>query len=366
MTMSVSAGFDLGGTQIKYGLIDDAGTVLFKGKTPTPPTIRELMTLIGSQWEDLKKRAPGRIAAAGFGIPGIYNLKKKKILQSPNYADLDNFDLYPAIAEQIDAPFRVDNDANLAAFGEWKYGAGRGVSSLVFLTIGTGIGGGIVLGDKLWQGSCGYAAEIGHVVVNPDGELCKCGIHGCLETEASAPAIVRKYQALVKGRAFGSPLARGLFPRASTAEVDPRVKPGALTRDVNTRLSTAEADPQTKPGAPAAAGSGAAVTTEDIYYRAKEGEAAAREAFARAGYFLGIGLGMLINLLNPEKILLGGGVMTTGEYLLRPAVDEARKRSYPATFACCDIERASLGNDAGLIGAAAWGRENLESGEKTL
>ena len=306
--MPVVAGFDLGGTQIKYGLVDSAGTILFKGKTPTPPTIRELMTLIGSQWEDLKKRAPGRIAAAGFGIPGIYNLKKKKILQSPNYADLDNFDLYPAIAQQIDAPFRVDNDANLAAFGEWKYGAGRGVSSLVFLTIGTGIGGGVVLGDKLWQGSCGYAAEIGHVVVNPSGELCKCGIRGCLETEASAPSIVRKYQAL--------------------------------------------------------AGSGAPVTTEDIYYRANEGEAAAREAFARAGYFLGIGLGMLINLLNPEKILLGGGVMTTGEFLLRPAVEEARKRSYQATFACCDIERASLGNDAGLIGAAAYGRENPSAGEK--
>jgi len=310
MTMSVSAGFDLGGTQIKYGLVDDAGTVLFKGKTPTPPTIRELMTLIGSQWEDLKKRAPGRIAAAGFGIPGIYNLKKKKILQSPNYADLDNFDLYPAIAEHLDVPFLVENDANVAAFGEWKYGAGRGVSSLVFLTIGTGVGGGIVLGDKLWQGSCGYAAEIGHVVVNPSGELCKCGIRGCLETEASAPAIVRKYQAL--------------------------------------------------------AGSGAPVTTEDIYYRAKEGEPAAREAFARAGYYLGIGLGMLINLLNPEKILLGGGVMTTGEFLLSPAVEEARKRSYPATFACCEIERASLGNDAGLIGAAAWGRENLSASEKAL
>jgi glucokinase len=310
MTMSVSAGFDLGGTQIKYGLVDDAGTVLFKGKTPTPPTIRELMTLIGSQWEDLKKRAPGRIAAAGFGIPGIYNLKKKKILQSPNYADLDNFDLYPAIAEHLDVPFLVENDANVAAFGEWKYGAGRGVSSLVFLTIGTGVGGGIVLGDKLWQGSCGYAAEIGHVVVNPSGELCKCGIRGCLETEASAPAIVRKYQAL--------------------------------------------------------AGGGAPVTTEDIYYRAKEGEPAAREAFARAGYYLGIGLGMLINLLNPEKILLGGGVMTTGEFLLSPAVEEARKRSYPATFACCEIERASLGNDAGLIGAAAWGRENLSASEKAL
>ena len=304
--MSVYAGFDLGGTQIKYGLVDDAGTILFKDKTPTPPSIKELMALIGARWRELEKRASGPIAAAGFGIPGIYNLKRKRILQSPNYADFDDFDLYPAIAERVKAPFLVENDANVAAFGEWKYGAGRGASSLVFLTIGTGIGGGIVLGEKLWRGSCGYAAEIGHVVVNPSGELCKCGIRGCLETEASAPAIVRKYQSL--------------------------------------------------------AGKGERVTTEDIYYLAKDGEPAAREAFARAGAFLGIGLGMLINLLNPEKILLGGGVMTTGEFLLGPAVEEARRRSYPATFACCEIGRASLGNDAGLIGAAAWGRENLGAG----
>ena len=303
MTARVYAGFDLGGTQVKFGLIDDGGTILFKDKAPTPPSIRELLLLLGAQWKELEKRAPRPIASAGFGIPGIYNIQRKRILQSPNYADLDDFDLYPAIAEHIPVPFLVENDANVAAFGEWKYGAGRDVSSLVFLTIGTGIGGGIVLGDKLWRGSCGYAAEIGHVVVNPSGALCNCGIRGCLETEASAPAIVRKYQAL--------------------------------------------------------AGNKIPITTENIYYRARDGEPAAREAFAQAGAFLGIGLGMLINLLNPEKILLGGGVMTTGEFLLGPAVEEARKRSYPATFACCRIERASLGNDAGLIGAAAWGSENL-------
>lgn len=303
MTAPVYAGFDLGGTQIKFGLIDGSGAILFKDKSPTPSSIGELLTLIGDQWKELEKRAPGPVASAGFGIPGIYDLKRKKILQSPNIPGLDDFDLYPAIAAHIPAPFLVENDANVAAFGEWKFGAGRGVSSLAFLTIGTGVGGGIVLDDKLWRGSCGFAAEIGHVVVNPSGRLCNCGIRGCLETEAAAPAIVRKYQAL-------------------TGRESP-------------------------------------VSTEDIYYRARDGEPAAREAFAQAGAFLGIGLGMLINLLNPEKILLGGGVMTTGEYLLGPAVEEARRRSYPASFACCRIERASLGNDAGLIGAAAWGRENL-------
>jgi len=300
--MSVYAGFDLGGTQLKYGIIDGSGKILFKDKAPTPPTISELMALLESLWKSLQEKAPGKIMAAGFGIPGIYNLQKKKIFQSPNYADLDDFELHPAIAKFIGVPFWVDNDANMAAFGEWQCGAGRGVESMILLTIGTGIGGGIILDGKLWQGSCGYAGEIGHIVVNPGGLRCKCGIQGCLETEASAPGIVRKYISLRK-----------------TNE---------------------------------------SVTAEDIYYRARGGDKLARQAFAQAGHYLGIGLGTIINLLNPEKILLGGGVMTTGEYLLAPAVEETRRRSYKATFACCVIEKASLGNDAGLIGSASWAKVN--------
>jgi glucokinase len=301
--MSVVAGFDLGGTQLKFGLLDEDGRLILKDKAPTPPTIGGLMDLVGRLWRDLKAKSPAGIRAAGFGFPGIYNLRERKILQSPNYAGLDDFALYPEIGKVVDVPFLVDNDANMAAYGEWAYGAGRGVPSLVLLTIGTGIGGGIILDGKLWQGSCGYAGEIGHIVVNADGERCKCGIQGCLEAEAAAPAIVRKYEAL-SGR------------------------PGP-------------------------------VTAEEIYRRAEAGEKAAVTAYASAGRFLGIGLGMLINLLNPGMILLGGGVMTTGELLLRPAIDEARRRSYKASFACCPIERASLGNDAGTIGAAAWAKNNL-------
>jgi glucokinase len=297
------AGFDLGGTQLKYGLLDAEGRLVAKDKAPTPPTIGGLMELIGRLWRGLKATAPGSIRAAGFGFPGIYNLRDRKILQSPNYAELDEFALYPEIGRVIDVPFLVDNDANMAAYGEWAFGAGRGVSSLVLLTVGTGIGGGLILDGKLWQGSCGYAGEIGHIVVNADGERCKCGIQGCLEAEAAAPAIIRKY--------------------------------GALS------------------------GRTAPVTAEEIYRRAEAGDPAAIAAYASAGRFLGIGLGMLINLLNPGMILLGGGVMTSGELLLRPAVEEARRRSYKASFACCPIERASLGNDAGTIGAAAWAKNNL-------
>jgi len=301
----VFAGFDLGGTQLKYGLMDETGRLVLKSQAPTPSTIDGLMDLIASLWKDLKAQTPDTIRAAGFGFPGIYNLHDRKILQSPNYAELDDFDLYPEIGRVLDVPFLVDNDANMAAYGEWAHGAGRGVSSLVLLTIGTGIGGGIILDGKLWQGSCGYAGEIGHIVVNPEGERCNCGIRGCLEAEAAAPAIVRKYKAIL-GRTLVS-------------------------------------------------------TAEDIYKRAEAGEPAAIEAYAKAGYYLGIGLGMLINLLNPGKILLGGGVMTTGELLLRPTVEEARRRSYKASFACCPIERASLGNDAGTIGSAAWAKAGLSS-----
>jgi glucokinase len=300
--MSACAGFDLGGTQLKYGLIDAEGRILYKDKAPTPRSIEGFIRLVGEIWRSLKARSAEPILAAGFGIPGIYDLRSRKILQSPNYPGLDEFDLQPALARVIDAPLRVDNDANMAAYGEYAYGAGRGGSSLVLLTVGTGIGGGIILGGRLWQGGCGYAGEVGHIIVHPDGEMCNCGLQGCLEAEASATAIVRHYLR--------------------------------------------------------AAGSREPLTAEEIYHRAKSGDAAAGEAFGRAGFYLGIGLGILINLLNPEKILLGGGVMTTGELLLEPAVAEARNRSYKASFACCAIERASLGNDAGMIGSAAWALRN--------
>ena len=302
--MSVYAGFDLGGTQLKYGLIDGAGNILRRGKAATPSTIPELISLLESLWTELKNGAPRKIRGVGFGFPGIYSLKERKIFQSPNCPELDDFDLYPALAEMIEVPFWVDNDANMAAFGEWKRGAGKGVSSLVLLTIGTGIGAGVILRGGLWQGSCGYAGELGHIVVNPRGRRCKCGVQGCLETEAAAPAIVRNYRAQSASR-------RG------------------------------------------------PISAEAVYRLAEEGNEAALKAFAKAGYFLGIGLGIVINLLNPEKILLGGGVMTTGELLLAPAVDEARRRSYRASFACCSVERAALGNDAGMIGSALWARDNL-------
>ncbi|MFP4082129.1 MAG: ROK family protein [Candidatus Aminicenantes bacterium] len=302
--MSVYAGFDLGGTHLKYGLVNQKGKILFSSKQDTPEKIADLLNLIHSLWEDLKKKQKGEIGSCGFGFPGIFSLKEQKIYQSPNYPELDNFDLIPALSGFIDVPFRVNNDANMAAFGEFRCGAGQGAQSLILLTIGTGIGSGIILEGKLWQGKCGYGGELGHVTVNPEGEKCNCGSLGCLETEASAPKIVRNYRK---------------FKR-----IDEHI------------------------------------TAELIAKRAEKGDQQARRAYSTAGYYLGIGLAIIINLLNPEKIILGGGVMKSGQYLLPSALKEARRRTYQASYDCCRIEKAALGNQAGFIGAALWAKEQTQ------
>jgi len=301
--MPLYAGFDLGGTQLKYGLLDERLGLVFKSKAPTPPTMSGLLELFGSLWEELRNKERRTIKAVGFGIPGIFSLKEQKIYQSPNYSDLDGFDLRPAIARFIKVPFWIDNDANIAAYGEYRCGAGKGVRHLLLLTLGTGVGSGIIIDGELLHGSCGFAAEMGHIIVHPDGERCNCGARGCLETEAAAGPIVRNYRELAR--------------------------------------------------------SDESLTAEDVAKRARKGDTAARKSFERAGYYLGIGLGIAVNMLNPEMILIGGGVMDSGDLILPPALAEAGRRSYKASFACCTIERASLGNDAGLMGAAAWARDQL-------
>lgn len=304
MKPSLDAGFDLGGTRLKYGLVDRGGRLVRKGQAPTPGSMKELLSALKETWGQLKDNPPGRIRSCGFGFAGFYSRREKKILHSPNYPSLDGYPLVAAFRKFIDVPFRIDNDANMAAYGEFRHGAGRGARSLVLLTVGTGIGSGIILDGKLWQGEGGYAGEIGHITVNPEGEPCNCGGRGCLETEASAPKIVKNYQDL-------------------TGRTDVK-------------------------------------DSRDVHRLAKAGDREAVESFRKCAYYLGIGLGIVINLLNPKRILIGGGVVSAGRFLLGPAVEEARRRSHPVSFAGCRIERASLGNDAGLIGAAAWAR--LEAG----
>ena len=306
MTSAYDAGFDIGGTRLKFGLVDSDGRLVHKGRVRSPEAMTEILAVLEEAWAGLKKRAPGPIRSCGFGIAGFYSIKERKILQSPNYPSLNGYPLIPALRKFIDVPIRIGNDANMAAYGEFRHGAGRGARSLVLLTVGTGIGSGVILDGKLWQGEGGYAGEIGHITVNPEGEACGCGNRGCLETEASAPRMVRNFQALT-GR---------------TDITDSR----------------------------------------DIYLLAKAGDPAALESFRTLAYWLGIGIGIVINMLNPGMILIGGGVVSAGKLLLGPVAEEARRRSHRISFAGCRIEKAALGNDAGLVGAAAWA--HLKSGRR--
>ena len=303
--MAVTAGFDVGGTELKYGLLDAQGNVLHGGRRSTPDTRVGFLSGFASAWEELKARSPQPIRAAGIGLPGIFDGPRKRLLRSPHCGSLEEMDLDAAFGPILGAPCVVDNDANMAAYGEWAFGAGRNSASLVVLTIGTGIGSGLILDGRLWTGSRGYAGEVGHVTVRPDGRPCRCGNRGCLETEVSAPAIVRRYRSL--------------------------------------------------------RGPDAAETADEIARRAESGEPEARQAFADAGHFLGVGLGLILNMLNPEKILIGGGVMAAGDILLGPAVAEAGRHSYTAALAACAIGRTGLGNDSGWIGAAARAARQDES-----
>ena len=192
------------------------------------------------------------------------------------------------------------NDANMAAYGEFRHGAGRGVRSLVLFTVGTGIGGGLILDGRLWEGEGGFAGELGHITVNPEGETCGCGRRGCLESEAAAPRLVRRFQEL-SGR---------------TDVTDSR----------------------------------------EVYLLARAGDPAALESFRRTARWLGIGIGTVITALNPAKVLIGGGVVSAGKLFLGPVIEAARRSSHPIPLAGCRVERAALGNDAGLVGAAAWAR----------
>lgn len=303
--MGVFAGFDHGGTQLKYGLIDKNKKLIFHNSIPTPDNIEDLISLIKKLILELMEQSDQPVLSVGFGFPGIFSQREQVIRQSPNYSSIEHFNLVPALSEFISVPFFIDNDANMAAYGEYSAGAGKGAHSLVLLTIGSGVGTGIILDGKLWQGACGFAGELGHATVNPGGESCKCGSYGCLETEVSASKVVKNYNASNK-----------VHPASSSQEV---------------------------------------------YSRARHGDKTAEDAFSRAGKFLGIGIAIAINMLNPERIILGGGVMKAGDLILKPAREEARKRAYNDSFDCCTIQQALLGNTAGFIGAACWAKDRLGS-----
>lgn len=308
---------DLGGTHLRAATVDEAGRIHFRLKHPTPRAdsadeiVRSLVSAVQECEDQTATRQSGKkITAISIAVPGTVNVKEGLVVKAPNLGCLDGFPLARILSEELKRPATLENDANAAAMGEMWRGAGRGRSTIVCVTLGTGVGGGIILDEKLWRGVDGAAAEIGHMCVDPFGGVaCGCGSRGCLEVYASATAIVR--------------MAR---------EASPRYPESRLQVDAN-------------------------LTGETIYAAGIAGDELALEVFRRMGVYLGIGLANLINIINPEMIVIGGGVMNGWELFEKYMHQQVAERAFPLLAARVKIVRAECGDDAGLLGAARLGFE---------
>ena len=292
-------GIDLGGTNLRIGLVSQHGEIIKKIKEPTPEAILESI-LAGTAGLFSEE-----VAGIGVGVAGLIGREEKKVLISPNLHIIEKIDLVSAIEEKFGIPVFMENDANAAAFGELWAGAGKGLSNFVLLTLGTGIGGGIVYRKRL----LGVSSEIGHMSINADGEKCSCGNYGCLELYASVRAILsRASSALEAGRE-------------------------SILREYS-------------------GGNFYKLTTEDVHRAAFDGDSLARELLKNAGRYLGIGIANIVNLMSPEAVILAGGLTGAWDLYVQEAIKEASRRALKELIDKVRIIPSLLKDDAGVIGAA--------------
>lgn len=299
---------DLGGTNLRTAAVDDAGNILFRAKNETPQNggAEEIVKALAEAAENCRENLKdGKISAVAAAVPGSVNYQAGLIVKAPNLPMLDGFPLAKALEEKLKIRAFLENDANAAAIGENWLGASKGFANSIMVTLGTGVGGGIIIKNEILRGADGTAGEIGHISVEPFGHWCGCGNNGCLEQYASATAIVRHSKELI-----------GEFPRAAD-----------LLKAANP-------------------------TAEDIFKIANDGDKLAREVFRRQGLYLGIGLAGLINTLNPEIIVIGGGAAAGWDLFMPQLKEEISKRAYKDAAKRAKIVRAELDDDAGILGAA--------------
>jgi glucokinase len=302
-------GIELCGSKIRAALVNDEGVI---GERREEPLQAEgLVAQVTQLVKDLSRNANG-IKAVGLAIPGLVNRQSDRVVASRDLPGIVRETLHAELMEATGLRFELENDANAAAYGEFKVGAGRGGRDLFYITIGEGIGGAIILDGKLWTGASGFAGEVGHITIDTEGSECECGNTGCLETVASAPNIVR---------------------RANER----------LNRDSTSSLSKLAMNKN--------------FTADDMAHEAKEGDDFSLMMIERTGKYIGTGVASVINLLNIERIVLGGGVMQAGELILNPIIQEAKRRAFQPCFEATQILAASLGEDAATIGAAMLARD---------
>ena len=300
---------DLGGTRFRVAAVDHGGRIVARHSELTHAEEGRdsvLRRVLAAAERIIDRVGTERVAGIGIGVPGPVNPWVGLVLQTPNLPGWHEVPIKAILEAQLHQPVQVGNDANLAAVGEHVYGAGQGTDDLIYLTVSTGIGGGVLAGGRLLLGAAGLAAEPGHMTMLPDGPRCGCGNQGCLETLASGTAIAREAR---RRLADGLPSAlSGLTPEEVDAE-----------------------------------------TVVEAAYR---GDPLARDVMARAAGYLGLGIANLVHLFNPRAIILGGGVANAGDLLFEPVRATVQARCMPG-FRDVRITQAQLGDDVGLLGAAA-------------
>jgi len=314
-------GIDLGGTKILTAVVDTHGKMRSRDHSITPAkegreaVVKSILESVGRAL-DQANIGTTDLAAIGVGAPGLSNPGTGILFTSPNLPGWKDIPLRDIIEKELGKKAFLINDANAAAVGELYFGAGRGTQNFIYITISTGIGGGIIIDGKIYTGFSGTAGEVGHMVIDDDGPACNCGNRGCWETLASGTALAR--------------------------EARHRIKEGAATLI----LQLAGGDVEN-------------INAEVIQEAALAGDKLAIELIERTAYYLGVGLANLINIFNPEVIVIGGGLSNIGDMLLKPAFKEAGHRAFKQPYQAVRFARAGLGRNSGVLGAAAFALEQI-------
>ena len=315
---TVYAGIDIGGTNIKFGLVDFDGNVIHRRQRPTmadkgPKVLMHLVTNIAEELLLLAAEEEHHVQWLGVGTPGAVDARTGTVIgPCPNIEGWQGTEIGSVLQERLNMPVYVDNDANVVALAESRFGAAVGSQSMVCVTIGTGIGGGIVLDGNLWRGASNSAAELGHLSICYNGVLCSCGRAGCIEAYCASGAILDR--------------ARSKLKKTPTPVFDALLD-GDLSK----------------------------LTIKKLFTGLRKHDNVARETLDETAAYLGTGLAGVVNLLNPETVVIGGGVADGGGGFVDSVAREIKERAFASAVQNLRVVKAALGNDAGFIGAGLLG-----------
>lgn len=324
MSEKLILGVDVGGTKIAAAVVTDEGKVISRSYVSTsaqagPQVVIDNIFATIDKTISSSDVVLSQLSGIGIAAAGIIDSENGKVIFSPNLPGWHEVPLEDAVRQRFNVSTYLGNDASLAALGEWCFGVKKQIANLIYITVSTGIGGGIICNGKPYTGVLGAAGEIGHMTIDVNGPRCNCGSVGCWETLASGTALARE---AVKHIKEGDSTSIVEFAGGDLTRVDAKV----------------------------------------VFEAANQGDKLANQLIARLGYYLGVGLANLVNIFNPELILIGGGVAKMGDLLLEPAIKIVEERAFTTSATSVQIRPALLGDDSSILGAVAFVLDNLAEG----